>query len=110
MSQGREDPSWNDARRVPGRAELLDPRTQFVADREAYLGQGRHDVGRRISDDQVELFVAGDLAHSLQQEFTLHKPAVRALVELARTAPRIAAYDAAMRKLGGDPDAALNAR
>ena len=37
-------------------------------------------------------------------------PAVRALVELARTAPRIAAYDAAMRKLGGDPDAALNAR
>lgn len=37
-------------------------------------------------------------------------PAVRTLVELARTAPRIAAYDAAMRKLGGDPDAALNSR
>jgi len=37
-------------------------------------------------------------------------PAVQALVELARTAPRIAAYDAAMRKLGGDPDAALNSR
>ena len=36
--------------------------------------------------------------------------AVRALVEVARTAPRIAAYDAAMRKLGGDPDAALNSR
>jgi glutathione S-transferase len=35
-------------------------------------------------------------------------PAVRALVELARGAPRIAPYDAAMRKLGGDPDAALN--
>jgi glutathione S-transferase len=35
---------------------------------------------------------------------------VRALVEVARTAPRIAAYDAAMRKLGGDPDAALNSR
>lgn len=37
-------------------------------------------------------------------------PAVQALVELARRAPRIAAYDAAMRKLGGDPDAALNSR
>lgn len=37
-------------------------------------------------------------------------PVVRALVELARTAPRIAAYDAAMRKLGGDPDAALSSR
>ena len=37
-------------------------------------------------------------------------PAVRTLVELARTAPRIAAYDAALRKLGGDPDAALNSR
>ena len=36
--------------------------------------------------------------------------AVRALIEVARTAPRIAAYDAAMRKLGGDPDAALNSR
>ena len=37
-------------------------------------------------------------------------PAVGALVELARTAPRIASYDAAMRKIGGDPDAALNSR
>ena len=37
-------------------------------------------------------------------------PAVRALVELARSAPRIAAYDAAIRKLGGEPDAALNSR
>lgn len=37
-------------------------------------------------------------------------PAVRALTELARTAPRIPGYDAAMRKLGGDPDAALNER
>ena len=37
-------------------------------------------------------------------------PPVRALVELARNAPRIASYDAAMRKLGGDPDAGLNSR
>jgi glutathione S-transferase len=34
-------------------------------------------------------------------------PAVQALVEAARTAPRIAAYDAYLRSVGGDPDAAL---
>jgi glutathione S-transferase len=37
-------------------------------------------------------------------------PAVQALVDLARKAPHIAAYDTAMRKLGGEPDAALNER
>ena len=86
MSQGREDPSWHEAPRAPSRAELLDPRTQFVADREAYLGQGRNDVGRRISDDQVELFVSGDLAQSLQQEFTLHKPDFIALHDVGTSA------------------------
>jgi glutathione S-transferase len=34
-------------------------------------------------------------------------PAVRALHELARTAPAIPAYDAYLRSLGGDPNAAL---
>jgi glutathione S-transferase len=34
-------------------------------------------------------------------------PAVRALVERARLAPRIAHYDENLRGLGGDPDAAL---
>jgi glutathione S-transferase len=34
-------------------------------------------------------------------------PAVRSLVALARSAPRIPAYDAALRALGGDPDALL---
>jgi glutathione S-transferase len=36
-------------------------------------------------------------------------PAVRALLDKARTEPRIAVYDDALRKLGGDPDAALHA-
>lgn len=31
-------------------------------------------------------------------------PAVRALVEVARTAPRVPAYDAYMRSVGGDPN------
>lgn len=34
-------------------------------------------------------------------------PAVRALVDVARKAPRIPAYDEYMRSVGGDPDAAL---
>jgi glutathione S-transferase len=34
-------------------------------------------------------------------------PAVRALHELARTAPAIPAYDDYLRSLGGDPTAAL---
>lgn len=34
-------------------------------------------------------------------------PAVRALIEVARTAPRVPAYDEYLRGLGGDPDAAL---
>jgi glutathione S-transferase len=36
--------------------------------------------------------------------------AVRALVELARTAPRIQSYDDHLQRLGGEPDAALNSR
>ncbi|MDE2277033.1 MAG: hypothetical protein KGK09_12130, partial [Burkholderiales bacterium] len=58
--------------RGPGRDALLAPQTQLVTDRDAYLGQGRHDVGRRVADDQVELFISADIAGSLQQEFTQH--------------------------------------
>jgi glutathione S-transferase len=36
-------------------------------------------------------------------------PAVQELVELARSQPRIPVYDQYLRKLGGDPDAALRA-
>jgi hypothetical protein len=54
--------------------DLNAPQTQIVADRDAYLGQGRNDVGRRIADDQVELFVAGIVAQSLQQEFSRTRP------------------------------------
>lgn len=52
-----------------GRAQRDDPATQLVTDRDTYLGQGRHGVGRRIADDQVELFVSGDVASALQVEF-----------------------------------------
>ncbi len=37
------------------------------------------------------------------------QPAVRALIETARTAPKLGSYDEALQRLGGDPDAALRA-
>jgi len=82
MNRVREDEPWPDTvrtgdnrsgtREAPSREELLAPSTQIVADRDVYLGQGQHDVGRRISDDQVELFVTGDAAPSLQRELEQH--------------------------------------
>ena len=74
MSRGQQDIPWPETARIPSREDLTAPSTQIVGDRDAYLGQGRHDVGRRIADDQVELFVATDVAAALQQEFTLHAP------------------------------------
>ena len=83
MNRARDNEPWPDtvrsgenstrsSRQAEAREELLAPATQIVADRDAYLGQGQHDVGRRISDDQVELFVTGDAAPSLQRELELH--------------------------------------
>lgn len=74
MNNPRDSSPWSAPPRRPSRDELLSPSTQIVADRDAYLGQGRNDVGRRIADDQVELFVAGDAAASLQRELEQHSP------------------------------------
>lgn len=54
------------------RADLDTPATQLVTDRDTYLGQGRHDVGRRVADDEVELFISSDVASALQGEFQQH--------------------------------------
>ena len=86
MSRGRDETPWPDTARIANRDELLAPRTQIVQDRDAYLGQGRNDVGRRISEDQVELFVTGDVAMCLQQEFTLHTPEFIALHDVGTSA------------------------
>ena len=86
MNRARDENHWPDTARIPSREDLLSPRTQIVGDRDAYLGQGRHDVGRRISDDQVELFVTTDVATALQQEFTLHSPEFIALHDLGMSA------------------------
>ena len=86
MTAGRDDNPWPDTARIPSREDLLAPRTQIVNDRDAYLGQGRHDVGRRISEDQVELFVTGEPGQSLQQEFLLHAPEFIALHDVGISA------------------------
>jgi hypothetical protein len=76
MNKIGDERAWPDtvraAARDTQRDELLAPSTMIVHDRDAYLGQGQHDVGRRVSDDQVELFVTGDAAPSLQREIELH--------------------------------------
>lgn len=86
MNRPRENNPWPDNARRPSRAELLSPATQIVADRDAYLGQGRNDVGRRIADDQVELFVAGDAGASLQRELEQHSPDFIALHDVGTSA------------------------
>ena len=90
MNFRRDEPQWQDPTRPAARAshrdDLLDPRTQIVSDRDAYLGQGRHDIGRRISDDQVELFITGDVPGSLQREFAQHTPEFIALHDLGTAA------------------------
>jgi hypothetical protein len=64
--------AWADTQRVAPRADLGAPATQIVGDRDAYLGQG--GVGRRIAEDQVELFITGDVAGALQREFQAQDP------------------------------------
>ncbi len=64
--------------RRPDPDELSAPATQVVGDRNAYLGDGK-DVGRRLSDEQFELFVGDDAAGGLQRELQRLAPAFIAL-------------------------------
>jgi len=81
-----DDLPWPPQSHRPNRAELAAPATQIVRDREDYLGQGMHDVGRRIADDQVELFVSGDPAAALQQQFERLAPEFIALHDVGTSA------------------------
>ena len=86
MTRGRDEIHWPATAHIPNREDLLAPQTQLVTDRDAYLGQGRHDVGRRIADDQVELFVSTDVASALAQEFKQHAPEFIALHDVGASA------------------------
>ncbi len=54
--------------------ELLSPATQVVGDKDVYLGNGPSDIGRRIADDQLELFVVCHPAEAMQQQFAQLAP------------------------------------
>lgn len=71
-------PPTDTALRRPDIDELSAPATQIVRDRDAYLGQSR-DIGRRLTEDQVELFVADDPAVALQRELGRLQPVYIAL-------------------------------
>ena len=92
---------WPETQRIPGGGaprfspspdspdhpeESGGPATQVVTNKEDYLGQGRFDVGRRVADDQVELFVNGEVAPALQAEFQRHKPEFIALHDTGTSA------------------------
>ena len=62
----------------PNADELSAPATQIVRDRDAYLGQSR-DIGRRLTEEQVELFVGDEPAAALQREFERLNPQFIAL-------------------------------
>ena len=83
MNRTPDDLPWPPpVRRVASREELLSPATQIVRDREDYLGQGDLDIGRRIADDQYELFVTHEPTNALQQEFERLQPDFIALHDI----------------------------
>jgi len=67
------------AQRPRPRAELVAPATQIVHNRADYLGEGQDDVGQRISEDKLELFVAVDPAQAMLQQFAALQPEFIAL-------------------------------
>ena len=65
--------------RPPSRDDLLAPPTQIVRNRADYLGEGQDDVGQRIADDKLELFVALEPAQAMLQQFAQLTPEFIAL-------------------------------
>lgn len=64
----------SNASRARPREDLLAPATQIVRNRADYLGEGQDDVGQRIADDKLELFVAVDPAQAMLQQFAQLQP------------------------------------
>lgn len=54
--------------------ELMSPATQIVGDQDVYLGNASSDIGRRIADDQLELFVVCHPAEAMLQKFSQLAP------------------------------------
>jgi len=81
LQESRPAGSHGERRTAEPDTELLSPATQLVGDKDAYLGDASGDIGRRIADDQLELFVAGHPAEAMLQQFS------------QRTTPFIAIHD-----------------
>ncbi len=59
--------------------------TQFAASPSEYLGDDPREVGRRVNDEQLELFVTGSPAEALVQLFEKLKPEFIALHDVGAT-------------------------
>jgi hypothetical protein len=66
--------TYGERRAAAADAELLSPATQIVGDRDVYLGNASTDIGRRIADDQLELFVVCHPAEAMLQQFSQLAP------------------------------------
>ena len=82
--------------------ELLSPATQIVGDADLYLGNASTEIGRRIADDQLEMFVVCQPAEAMLQQFAQLKPDFIAIHDIgtASSARLLAAVaSASSRKL-----------
>ncbi len=82
--------------------ELLAPATQIVGDRDAYLENTGDDIGRRIADDQFELFVSCQPAEAMLLQFSQRAPDFIAIHDIgcqASTRLLVAVANASKRKL-----------
>ena len=61
------------------------PVTQVIEDREAYLKQSRPDIGRRVSDHELELFAATDPVQCLEEQLDALMPDYLALHDFGAT-------------------------
>jgi len=71
--------------RSPRQDDLLSPVTQIVRNRADYLGEGQSDVGQRIDDDKLELFVTTDPAQAMLQQFAQLEPQFIAIHDVGKS-------------------------
>lgn len=72
--------------------ELTQVATQILTNREDYLAPERKDIGRRIGDEQHELFVVCDPSEAMQQQFQQSTPDFIAIHDISSdSSPRILA-------------------